>query len=194
MSATIQAGADWVGFVFASASPRAITPTDAAILAKPYSVMRVGLFVDPIDDDVAMVLAGIRLDVLQLHTTLDRARAIRQRFGIPVWHAVGVATAADLPHAAPGIDALLLDAKAAADAALPGGNALPFDWSVLHGWHAPCPWLLAGGLTPANVAGAITASGATAVDVSSGVESSRGVKSPALIQAFVGAARSSPAA
>jgi phosphoribosylanthranilate isomerase len=63
------------------------------------------------------------------------------------------------------------------------------DWSLLAGWPAPAPWLLAGGLTPENVAGAIRASGATAVDVSSGVESRPGVKDAALIRAFVAAAR-----
>ena len=81
-------------------------------------------------------------------------------------------------------------------AALPGGNARAFDWSMLRGWTAPAPWLLAGGLTPDNVAEAVRVSGASAVDVSSGVERSRGVKDAGLIQAFVrnARARSSPAA
>ena len=99
-----------------------------------------------------------------------------------------IATATDLPTAAPGIDALLLDAKPPADATRPGGNARQFDWSLLAGWHAPAPWLLAGGLTPANVAAAIRATGAEAVDVSSGVESTPGVKDAARIAAFVAAA------
>jgi len=189
MAATVAAGADWVGFVFAAASPRAITPDAAAALAAPYAIPRVGLFVDPSDAEVDAVLAGVRLDILQLHTSLLRAQAIRQRVGLPVWHAAAVAFASDLPGVAAGIDAILLDAKAEPGSTLPGGNARPFDWSVLQGWAAPCPWLLAGGLTPQNVGRAIETSQACAVDVSSGVESSRGVKSPDLIRSFVAAAR-----
>ena len=189
MAATVDAGADWVGFVFATASPRTITPDAAAALAAPYTIPRVGLFVDPSDEEVDAVLAGVRLDILQLHTSLLRAQAIRQRVGLPVWHAAAVASASDLPSVAAGVDAILLDAKAEPGSALPGGNARPFDWSVLQGWAAPCPWLLAGGLTPQNVGRAIETSQARAVDVSSGVESSRGVKSPDLIRSFVAAAR-----
>ncbi len=188
MAATVEAGADWVGFVFADGSPRAIDPAMAAALADPFTIRRVGLFVDPSDGALDAVLAGVRLDILQLHTSRARAIAIRRRTGLPVWHAVAVATASDLPGDGDGIDALLLDAPSTAGG-LPGGNARSFDWRVLQGWRAPCPWLLAGGLTPGNVAQAVALSGATAVDVSSGVEISRGVKSPELIRAFVKAAR-----
>ena len=107
---------------------------------------------------------------------------------MPVWRAVGVATHADLPCET-GADRLLIEAKPPADATRPGGNAIALDWCLLSGWPAPVPWLLAGGLTPANVAAAIRASGAPGVDVSSGVERSPGVKDPALIRAFVAAAR-----
>lgn len=190
MDAVEAAGADWVGFVFAAGSPRTITPAAAAVLARRHPALAVvGLFVDPDDDDVAATLDAVPLSVLQIHGTRDRALELRTRFGRPVWHAAGIATAHDLPMLAGGIDALLLDAQAPAGTALPGGNARPFDWAVLQGWQAPCPWLLAGGLTPDNVASAIAQSGATAVDVSSGVESSRGVKDAALIRAFVKAAQ-----
>jgi phosphoribosylanthranilate isomerase len=84
---------------------------------------------------------------------------------------------------------LLLEAKAPPEATRPGGNALSFDWSLLRGWSTPVPWILAGGLTVGNVAGAVRISGAEAVDVSSGVESARGVKGPALIRAFIANAR-----
>jgi phosphoribosylanthranilate isomerase len=126
---------------------------------------------------------------LQVHAGAIRAAAIQSRFGVPVWHAVGVADASDLPKAAPGVTRLLLDRKPAATDTLPGGNAQAFDWSVLLGWAGPAPWVLAGGLTPTTVAAAIRQTGALAVDVSSGVESSRGVKDPALIAAFVQAVR-----
>ncbi len=185
------AGADWVGFVFFPPSPRAVTPTEAAGIAahRPDGPRRVGLFVTPGDAEIEAALDAIPLDILQIHDTPERAAAIRARFARPVWRAAGIATATDLPHDAPGIDALLLDAKAPPGAPLPGGNAHPFDWSVLRAWSPPGPWLLAGGLTPGNVAEAIRVSGATAVDVSSGVERVRGLKDASLIRAFVEAAR-----
>ena len=183
------AAADWVGFVFFPPSPRFVTPDQAAAIARPGGPAMVGLFVDPTDDDITAALTAIPLDVLQILAKPDRAAAIRARFGRPVWHVAGVSGAADLPHAAHGVDGLLLDAKAPVDAELPGGNATTFDWTILRGWAAPLPWLLAGGLTPSTVADAIAQTGAPAVDVSSGVERSRGVKDPALITAFIGAAR-----
>jgi phosphoribosylanthranilate isomerase len=106
--------------------------------------------------------------------------------------ALGIATAADLAALAdyaPAVDRFLLDAKPPPDAALPGGNAAAFDWSLLAGQVISRPWLLAGGLTPDNVAAAIRATGAPGVDVSSGVERARGVKDPARIAAFIAAAR-----
>ncbi len=191
MDAVADAGADYLGFNFFPPSPRAVTPDEAAALSayRPGGPARVGLFVDPTDDDVAAVLKSLKLDVLQVHDTPRRAAELRARFGVPVWAVAGVASAADLPTEMPGVDGLLLDAKAPPGAVLPGGNARVFDWSILQGWTAPAPWLLAGGLTPDNVTEAIRISGATAVDVASGVERGRGVKDAALIQAFVANAR-----
>jgi phosphoribosylanthranilate isomerase len=187
----IAAGADWVGFVFFPPSPRFITPEQAAALSARAEggPPRVGLFVDPTEDQIAAALAVVKLDILQLYVPLARAAALRARFGIPVWHAVGIAEASDLPGSAAGVDGLLLEAKPPPEATRPGGNAASFDWSLTRGWPAPAPWLLAGGLTPDNVAEAIRVSGAPAVDVSSGVESERGRKDPALIRAFIAAAR-----
>lgn len=183
------ATADWVGFVFFPPSPRFVTPAQAAALAQPGGPAKVGLFVDPTDDDIAATLKVIPLDVLQVLASPARAAALRTQFGRPVWRVVGVRSAADLPHAAEGVDALLLDAQAPADASLPGGNATTFDWAALQGWTAPLPWLLAGGLTPVTVRDAVRRTGAPAVDVSSGVEQSRGVKDPTLISAFIRAVR-----
>ena len=183
------ASADWVGFVFFPPSPRFVTPRQAASLAQPGGPAKVGLFVDPIDDAIAATLEALPLDVLQLVASPARAAEVRARFGVPVWRAVGVASAADLPHEAEGVDGFLLDAKAEPGAATPGGNAIAFDWALLRGWSAPLPWLLAGGLTPGTVADALARTGAPAVDVSSGVERSRGVKDPALVAAFIRAAR-----
>jgi phosphoribosylanthranilate isomerase len=187
----LDAGADWVGFVFFPPSPRFVTPAAAAELSArhPGGPPRVGLFVDPTEAAIAEAVASLRLDVVQLYgipPALDRLRA---RFGLKIWRAVAIDTAADLPIDDRGADMLLLEAKPPPDATRPGGNAVSFDWSLLRGWNAPAPWVLAGGLTPANVAAAIRATGATAVDVSSGVERSRGVKDPGLIRAFVANAR-----
>lgn len=192
--AAVEAGADWIGFMFFPPSPRAVTPDRAATLAvrEPGGPARVGLFVRPADDDVARALDALPLDALQVYADADRAAELRRRFGVPVWHAAGIAERGDLPRTAPGVDALLLDAKPPAGA-LPGGNAQVFDWSLLRGWTAPAPWMLAGGLTPGNVAEAIRLSGAAAVDVSSGVERERGVKDAGLIRAFVLAARAGSA-
>ena len=190
--AAVAAGADWVGFVFFPASPRHVTPAQAAALSARHGggPLRVGLFVDPADADVAAALGELKLDVLQLYVPPARAAELRQRFALPVWRAVAVADAAGLPRVAEGVDGYIVEPKPPPGATRPGGNAVSLEWPMLSGWQAPHPWLLAGGLTPDNVADAIRASGATAVDVSSGVERARGVKHPALIHAFVAAARS----
>ncbi len=184
-------GADWIGFVFFPASPRAVTPAEAARLSRlrPGGPLRAGLFVEPTENAIAETLEAIPLDVLQVHSSLEHAATLRGRFGLEVWLAHGVSSRADLPACAPGVDALLLDAKAPPGAALPGGNAQAFDWTVMRDWAAPAPWVLAGGLTPGNVAEAVAVSGASAVDVSSGVERARGVKDAGLIHAFIEAAR-----
>ena len=188
----VQAGADWIGFVFFPPSPRFVLPAQAAELSarSPGGPPRVGLFVNPTEAAIEAALAEIQLDVLQIYGVEDRLPAFRARFGLPIWRAKGVATAADLPKDKGGADAWLLEAKPPADATRPGSNAVSFDWSVLRGWQAPGPWLLAGGLHPENVAEAIRISGATAVDVSSGVESAKGVKDPARIRAFIRNAKS----
>jgi phosphoribosylanthranilate isomerase len=186
----VDAGAEWVGFVFFPPSPRFVTPDQAAALSarRHGGPLRVGLFVDPTETQIADVIATLHLDILQVYGTVDAA-SLRARFGVPVWRAVGIGGAADLPVGVEGGDALLIEAKAAPDAGRPGGNARSFDWSLLRGWQAPGPWLLAGGLTPANVGSAIRVTGATGVDVSSGVERRRGEKDPELIRSFIAAAR-----
>lgn len=196
LAAAAAAGADDVGFVFFAASPRGVTPAQAAAISasRPGGPLRVGLFVDPDDATLAATLAEVPLDVIQLHGEEPPARvaAIRARFGLPVMKAIGIAAAADLgqiPRFAAVADRLLLDAKPPPGAELPGGNAAPFDWGLVRGVAVGRPWLLAGGLTPANVGQAIAASGAAGVDVSSGVERARGVKDPARIAAFIAAAR-----
>lgn len=196
MDAAVEAGADYIGFVFFPPSPRAVTPSQAAALSARHhgGPIRVGLFVDPADAALAAVLADIPLGLIQLHgeETPARAAAIRARFGVPVMKALGIGAAEDLAAIdafAPDVDRFLFDAKPPPGGPLPGGNAQPFEWRLMAGRAIPKPWLLAGGLTPANVAEAIRIAGAPGVDVSSGVERSRGVKDPSLIRAFVAAAK-----
>jgi phosphoribosylanthranilate isomerase len=191
IDAAVEAGADWLGFNFFPPSPRYVTPSCARELTARHgdSPPRVGLFVKPTDAMIAEVLAEIHLDILQIYGSEAEVPRLRTRFGRPIWHPVAVADAADLPPDLHGADALLLEAKPPPHATRPGGNAVRFDWTLTHGWHAPGPWILAGGLDPGNVADAIRLSGATAVDVSSGVESAKGVKDPVLIRAFIRNAR-----
>jgi phosphoribosylanthranilate isomerase len=195
IDAAVEGGADWIGFVFFPPSPRFITPSRArALSARHPSVSeggppRVGLFVNPTEAMIAEALADVALDILQLYAAPGVARELGRRFDRPVWRAAGVASMADLPVAMDGADALLIEAKPPAGATRPGGNAVRFDWTLMRGWRAPGAWVLAGGLDPDDVGEAIRLSGATAVDVSSGVEREKGVKDPALIRAFIQAAR-----
>jgi phosphoribosylanthranilate isomerase len=151
-------------------------------------VERVGLFVDPDDALLDEKLGTGGLDLLQLHgtETPERVVAIKQRTGKPVMKAIRVAGPEDVERGiaayASVADRLMFDA---ADGTLPGGNAKAFDWTILSGRTVAVPWILAGGLTPDNIAEAVRVTAARAVDVSSGVESSRGVKSIELIRAFL---------
>lgn len=195
VAAAVEAGARYLGFVFFPRSPRAVTPAAAASLgaAVPPGVARVGLFVDPVDDLLRSVLAAAPLDMIQLHgdESFDRVAEVKALTGLPVIKAVGIAAPSDLPALTDfGLvaDMLLVDAKPPKDATLPGGNGLAFDWRLLAGRRWLRPWMLAGGLTAANVAEAIRLTGARSVDVSSGVETAPGVKDAALIRAFVAAA------
>jgi phosphoribosylanthranilate isomerase len=189
--AAAEAGADWIGFVFSERSPRCVTPATAARLSSRLlgGPARVGLFVNPTDDDIAETLDAVRLHALQLYAPVDRISRIRAKFGVPVWRAVGVTTPGDLPESGGIAAALVIEPKPPEGATQPGGNGVALHWTMLKGWHPEATWLLAGGLTPENVPQAILESGAAAVDVSSGVESTPGVKDAARIAEFVRAAR-----
>lgn len=193
--AAVQAGARFIGLVFFPKSPRAVSPAEALAIARdvPAGAARVGLFVDPDDALLDMTLGQVPLDMIQLHgdESPDRVAAVKAMTGLPVIKAVGIADPADLPALTDyGLvaDMLLVDAKPPRGADLPGGNGLSFDWRMLTGRRWLRPWMLAGGLTPQNVAEAIRLTGAPAVDVSSGVEIKPGEKDEGLIRAFVRAA------
>jgi phosphoribosylanthranilate isomerase len=198
IEAAAKGGADLIGLNFYPPSPRAVTPEEAAQLAgrAPPGMTRVGLFVDPDDDQLAATLAKVPLDLLQLHgqESPRRVAEIRARFARPVMKVVKLATQEDLaavPTYASLVDRLMFDTKPPKSMknALPGGNAVAFDWRLLAGTRWPKPWLLAGGLDADNLAEAVRTSGAPGVDVSSGVEDAPGRKSPAKIAAFLAAAK-----
>ncbi|WP_170465675.1 phosphoribosylanthranilate isomerase [Ruegeria arenilitoris] len=194
--AAAEAGARYVGFVFFPKSPRHLELDKAAELAQlvPAGVAKVALTVNASDEDLDRIVTEVPLDMLQLHgkETPERVSEVRGKFGLPVMKAIGVAEAEDLSAIdlySEVADQLLIDAKPPRTSELPGGNGLAFDWRLLAGrkyWQKP--WMLAGGLTPDNVAEAIRMTGASQVDVSSGVESAPGIKDPMKISEFIQAA------
>jgi phosphoribosylanthranilate isomerase len=197
-----QAGAAYLGFNFYPPSPRSLELTDARRLvqATPAGPVKVALVVDAEDAFVDRLLAEVPVDMLQLHgqESPERVAEISARAGLPVMKAIGIRDAEDLAQIADYeavADQLLIDAKPPRDGPdlragfLPGGNALSFDWRLIAGRRWGRPWILAGGLTADNVAEAARLTGATQVDVSSGVESTPGVKDLDKISAFIRAAR-----
>jgi phosphoribosylanthranilate isomerase len=196
LEVALAVGATMVGFVFFPKSPRNIGYEQARALGAQVRgrARIVALTVDADDDALARIVEWLSPDILQLHgrEPPSRVTEIRERFGRPTMKAIGVAAPADFAAAAPfdGVaDFLLIDAKPAKNALLPGGNGLAFDWALARDFRPRTPWLLSGGLDPDNVAEAITLTGARGVDVSSGVESAPGVKDESKIRAFVAAAR-----
>lgn len=195
IAAAATAGARYLGFVFFPKSPRHLA-LDAArdlALTVPAGICKVALTVNA-DDALLDALTGtVPIDMLQLHGTEppERVAEIRARTGLPVIKAIGVADEDDLAaiaRYAPVVDQLLIDAKPPRDGTLPGGNGLSFDWRLIQGRRWAVPWMLAGGLTPGNVAEAVALTGAQQVDVSSGVERAPGIKDAARIADFIAAA------
>ena len=200
LSVALHAGADMVGFVFYEPSPRFIGLDTARQFARHCRDRAevVALTVDAPDATLEAILRRVGPAYLQLHgqESPERVVEIQEKYGVSVIKALGVAEAADLAlvEAYSDADALLIDAKPPKGALLPGGNGVAFDWGLVRDFSPRKPWLLSGGLTAENVGEAIRASGARAVDVSSGVESAPGVKNPLRIAAFIAAARAGFAA
>lgn len=198
IEACVAGGARYVGFVFFPRSPRHVTPVQAAGLSAmlPDSIVPVALAVDPDDALIAEIDAQAGVSMYQLHgsETPERVADIKARTGKRVMKAIKVSDASDFDAAEAYLDVadmLLFDAKPPAEMAnaLPGGNAVSFDWTLLAGRNWSLPWMLSGGLDPENVAEAIRVSGASAVDVSSGVENAPGVKDAGRIAAFLAAVK-----
>ena len=192
LDAALSAGASHIGLVFFAKSQRNVTPEQAGALAARVAgrAKVVGLFVNPDPAFVAQVLSHVPLDILQLHGDESPALVaqLKAQTGLEIWKAVPVRTSADLAMAAQykgAADLILYDAKPPAGADLPGGNGLRFDWELLRGHAHPLPWALSGGLASDNVAEAVAVTGASLVDVSSGVESAPGIKDVDKIAAFL---------
>ena len=201
LDAALAAGADMVGLVFFPRSPRNVSLEAAAALASRAAgrATVVALTVDADDATLDAIHATVRPDLWQLHgaETPERVAAVRARTGLPVMKVLGIADAGDLAAIGPYLpvaDRLLFDAKPPKGGALPGGNGVAFDWSLLAGLDLPRPAMLSGGLDASLVARALAITGLPGVDVSSGVERAPGDKDPARIAAFVAAARGPVAA
>ena len=195
LQAVADTGAAYVGFVFFPKSPRNVSIEQARelALATPVGLAKVALVVDADNAFLDAITDAVPLDMLQLHghESPERVLEIKARYGLPVMKAVGISDASDVPNIDlynAVADQILIDAKPPKSASLPGGNGLSFDWTLIAKRRWPKPWMLAGGLTPDNVAEAIALTGATQVDVSSGVEAGVGIKDNAKIAAFVAAA------
>jgi phosphoribosylanthranilate isomerase len=197
--ATVRAGADFAGLNFHPKSPRSLGIEQASSLAGRIRgrARLVAVVSDPDDEMLARIMTAVRPDFIQLHggETPVRAAAIRIRLGVPLIKAIPVAEAADLAPVTtyePSVDMFLFDARPPSGALREGGHGTAFDWQILRGRRFSRPWFLAGGLRPENVGRAIESSGARGVDVSSGVETAPGQKSPELIAQFVRVARGAP--
>jgi phosphoribosylanthranilate isomerase len=197
----IEYGADYVGFVFYQPSPRNITFEKAKQLISrvPKHISTVGLFVDPTNSEIDNVLTATDLDLIQLHgiESSSRVLEIKRQSQLPVIKAIKLANDNDLKAInvyCDVADYLLFDSKAPATVAnaLPGGNAISFNWKLLQGIKIPLPWMLAGGLIAKNIEEAVVASGAKIVDVSSGVENNLGIKDLNLIKNFLAIAKRIP--
>ena len=196
LDVALESGADLVGFVFFPPSPRNLGPEAARVLGERVAgrAGKVALTVDANDDTLLAIVNALKPDMLQLHgkETPDRVVAVRTRFGLPVMKALPIAERADLSpirEYALVADRLLFDARPPKEATRPGGLGRRFDWMLLAGVNPGVPYMLSGGLDAGNVAEALRITRAPGVDVSSGVESSPGVKDPNKIREFVRAAR-----
>jgi phosphoribosylanthranilate isomerase len=191
--AAIAAGADALGFVFVPGTPRYVSPDLAGEIVRelPPFIARVGLFVDAETRTVAEVLVRSGMDTLQFHgeETPDFVRQFRRAVKVmKAFRVRGEETLMRLPAYADAVDAVLLDAYVAG---AHGGTGAQFDWNLaVRARDLGKPLVLAGGLTPTNVAEAVRTVRPYGVDVSSGVESAPGQKDPEKLAAFVRAAKS----
>jgi phosphoribosylanthranilate isomerase len=196
VTAALEGGAAFLGFMFFEKSPRNVAPEAAWRLAQSIrgKAKVVAVLVDPSDAEADHIAQVLKPDLIQLHgkETPARARALGERTGAAIIKVLPVAEAVDLDAARDFetvAEHLMFETKPPKDAERPGGLGQPFDWTLLAGRKFQRPWFLAGGLDPWNLAQAVQQSGARLLDVSSGVERGAGLKDPALIAAFLDAAK-----
>ncbi|WP_068084505.1 phosphoribosylanthranilate isomerase [Polycladidibacter stylochi] len=197
IDSALAANVDMIGLVFFPKSPRNVSYEQARKLAD-YMKGRtkiVALTVNMPLDEMEKLVRTVQPDILQLHghESPEQCLKVKQAFQLPIMKAFGISTREDLEKAnnySAVVDRFLFDAKPPKGVDVPGGNGVSFDWRLLQNTPITKPYMLSGGLDCDNVAQAIKLSGAREIDVSSGVESSRGVKDPELISAFVRNARS----
>jgi len=197
VSAAVEGGAAYLGFVFFDRSPRNLTPEAAARLVAPLRggpVKTVAVTVDPDDALIDRLMATMKPDLIQVHgkETPSRVGQIAARSGVGVIKAFSVSSPVDVDQARAFetvAEQFLFDARPVEGAVLPGGTGARFDWTLLADRRFARPHFLAGGLDPWNVAEALRVSRAPLVDVSSGVERGPGLKDPALITAFLDAVK-----
>ena len=201
LEVALDAGADQVGFVFFTASPRNLAYGAARRLSERVKgrADKVALTVDATDEMLSEIVEAVRPDMLQLHgaETPERVAAVRQKFGLPVMKALPIEDRASLSPirlSANVADKIIFDARPPREATRPGGLGTPFDWRLLEDVDPGIPFMLSGGLDAGNVAEALSITRATGVDVSSGVERSPGEKDPEKIRAFMRAVREADAA
>ena len=196
VDAAVSAGARMLGFVFYPPSPRNLTSKEASGLTNrvPAGISRVGLFVNPTKENLDNILCEIDLDLIQLHgeESPERVSEIKNYTNLGVIKVLKISSDMDLnfiPEYESVTDWLMFDARPpkGMKGALPGGNALSFDWNIIKGVKLSRPWILAGGLNITNVREAVQISGAKLVDVSSGVEEKPGVKAVKMIHSFINA-------
>ena len=197
VEACVSSKVDYVGFVFHEGSKRNLTFYEATKIAShiPKNIRKVALLVDPSDSDLKKLLLEFKPDILQLHgsETPTQVSLIRKKYGLPIIKSVSMSNEKDLKKIEEYtnvVDQLLIDSSKPDIKCPPGGNGVSFDWELISGYKWKIPWLLAGGLNFRNVRQALTVSGASQLDVSSGVESQPGIKDRNLIRNFAYAARS----
>ena len=190
MLAAIDAGADYIGLVFYKNSPRnlELPIAESLITFRNKKSKIVALTVDAKDEFIIEIKERISPDYFQLHgnETPQRCKEIRSNFNTPIIKGLGIRNKTNLEESTKSFenicDIMILDAPSSN---LPGGNGKQFDWNILKGYNSKSKWMLAGGLNVNNVKDAIKSTKAPGIDVSSGVEISKGIKDPALIRNFI---------
>jgi len=196
VTAALSGGASHIGFIFFPKSPRNVDVETAARLGRLASgrAKAVAVTVNADDQTLERIVDIVQPDVLQFHgsESPERLDDIKKRYGLPVMKAISVREAQDLLALSAYrevADRFLLDAKPPVGAQLPGGNGIPFDWSLLASLDGEVDYMLSGGLNAANIAEALAIARPRGIDISSGVERAPGEKDPDLIRAFFSSVR-----